>query len=80
MMRKRYCTSVEVNTTVTVDLDWEDLDTDEMLEELERRKALPTLEEPPQHMVERIYFKRKAGEDCTKDVDDLIYRVIGRIG
>lgn len=57
MMRKRYCTSVEVNTTVTVDL-----------------------EEPPQHMVERIYFKRKAGEDCTKDVDDLIYRVIGRIG
>lgn len=75
----RYCTSLEVDTTVTVDLDWEDLDTDEMLEELERRRALPESEDLPQDLVKRIYFKRKAGEDHTRDLDDLIYRVIGRI-
>ena len=76
---RRYCTTVEVDTTVTVDIDWEDLDTDDMIEELERRKAIPAMTEFPHVMIERIYFKRKSGEDYNKDLDDLIYNVIGRI-
>lgn len=75
----RHCTSVEVDTTVEVDIDWEDLDTYDMIEELERRKAIPETREFPNVILERIYFKRKSGENFNKDLDDLIYQVIGRI-
>ena len=75
----RYCTSIEVDTTIEVDIEWEDLDTNDMIEELERRKALPEMREFPNVMLERIYFKRKSGENFNKDLDDLIYQVIGRI-
>jgi len=76
---RRHCTTVEVDTTIEVDVDWEDLDTSDMLEELERRKAIPDLREFPNVILERIYFKRKSGENFNKDLDDLIYQVIGRI-
>ena len=76
---RRYCTSVEVDTTVTVDIDWEDLDTDDMIEELERRKAIPAMTEFPTVILERIYLKRKSKESYDKELDDLIYQVIGRI-
>ena len=75
----RYCTSIEVDTTVEVDLDWEDLNTNDLIEELERRKAIPAMSEFPDRLLERIYFKRKSGENFDKDLDDLIYNVIGRI-
>ncbi len=76
---RRHCTTVEVDTTLEVDVDWEDLDTTDMIEELERRKAIPAMSEFPDRILERIYFKRKSGEDYTRDLDDLIYNVIGRI-
>ena len=76
---RRHCTTVEVDTTVDVDIDWEDLDTEEMIEELERRKAIPAMREFPAVILERIYLKRKSKEDYTRDLDDLIYQVIGRI-
>jgi len=76
---RRHCTSVVVDTTIDVDIDWEDLDTSEMIEELERRKAIPAISEFPDRLLERIYFKRKSGENFDKDLDDLIYSVIGRI-
>ena len=78
-MLRRYCTSVEVDTTVTVDIDWEDLDTDDMIEELERRKVLPTMTEFPETILNRICLKRKSGEDYTQDLDNLIYQVLGRV-
>lgn len=76
---RRHCTTVTVDTCVDVDIDWEDLDTDDMIEELERRKAVPAMSEFPDRLLERIYFKRKSGEDFTRELDDLIYNVIGRI-
>ncbi len=75
----RYCTSIEVDTTVEVDIDWEDLDTDDMIEELERRKAIPSMTDFPDQLLERIYFKRKSNENYSKELDDLIYNVLGRI-
>jgi hypothetical protein len=75
----RYCTSIEVDTTVEVDIDWEDLDTDDMIEELQRRKVMPSMSEFPEHILNRICLKKKSGDDYTKDLDDLIYQVIGRI-
>ena len=75
----RYCTSIEVDTTVEVDIDWEDLDTEDMIEELERRKAIPVMSDFPDRLLERIYLKRKSNENYSKDLDDLIYIVIGRI-
>lgn len=75
----RYCTSIEVDTTVEVDIDWEDLDTNDMIEELERRKAIPAMSDFPDRLLERIYFKRKSGEHFDRELDDLIYQVIGRI-
>jgi hypothetical protein len=76
---RRHCTSVTVDTTIDVDVDWEDLDTSDMLEELERRKVIPSMSDFPEHLLERLYFKRKSGEDYTRELDDLIYQVIGRI-
>ncbi len=75
----RHCTTVTVDTCVDVDIDWEDLETDDMIEELERRKAIPAMTEFPTVILERIYLKRKSKEDYTKELDDLIYQVIGRI-
>lgn len=75
----RHCTTVTVDTCVDVDVEWEDLDTNDMIEELERRKALPAMTEFPSVVLERIYFKRKSGDDYTRELDDLIYKVIGRI-
>lgn len=76
---RRHCTTITVDTCVDVDIDWEDLDTNDMIEELERRKAIPAMSEFPDLLLERIYFKRKSGENFNKDLDDLIYNVIGRI-
>jgi hypothetical protein len=75
----QYCTSIDVDTTVTVDIDWEDLDTTDMIKELERRKAIPAMTEFPTVILERIYIKRKLGEQFNRELDDLIYQVIGRI-
>lgn len=75
----RFCTSVTVDTTIDVDVDWEDLDTSDLLEELERRKVIPAMTDFPEQILERIHFKRKSGEDYSKDLDDLIYKVTGRI-
>ena len=76
---RRHCTTVEVNTTVEVDIEWGDLDTDEMVEELQRRAVIPKMDEFPEHILNRICLKRKSGEDYTRDLDDLIYNVLGRI-
>lgn len=76
---RRHCTTIEVDTTVEVDIEWSDLDTNEMIEELQRRKVLPAMNEFPEHILNRICLKRKSNEDYTRDLDDLIYNVLGRI-
>lgn len=66
---------VEVWSTVDVDLD--DFDTDDLIEELEKRgKGMgPTSAE----LVTKIWLKRRNGQDYQQELDQLIYTVTGHI-
>jgi len=67
---------------VEVEVELNDFDTDDLLEELQRRGKLigngwgdPTDNE---RLINAIFHKRKDGQDFTKELDDLIYNTIGR--
>ena len=69
-----------VYTEVEVDVDLVDFDTDELLEELERRGALPVEEHgDARNIVEQIYYLRRQGQPYEHLMDSLMYAVIGRV-
>ena len=69
-----------VYTEVEVDVDLEDFDTDDLIEELERRgKGLEVASESGTELVTAIYEKRRLGQDYQRELDDLIYVAIGKI-
>ena len=66
--------------TVEVDVDLEEFDTEDLLEELDRRGELPEqITGDIKDIVEKIYLKRVFGLDYHKEVDNLVYEVLGRI-
>lgn len=68
-----------VYTEVEVDVSLEDFDDIDLIEELERRgKGLEVADTTGTELVERIYAKRRLGQDFTKELDDLIYIVTGK--
>ena len=69
-----------VYTEVEVDVDLEDFDTDDLIEELERRgKGLEVSSASGTELVTAIYEKRRLGQDYQRELDDLIYVAIGKI-
>ena len=69
-----------VYTEVEVDVDLDDFDTDDLIEELERRgKGLEVASESGTELVTAIYQKRRLGQDYQRELDELIYVAIGRI-
>jgi hypothetical protein len=72
-----------VTVNVDVDVDMYDIDTDDLIEELDRRgKSLPDRfgDETENHdLVRSIYEARRTGKGYDKDLDALIYNVLGRI-
>ena len=65
---------------VEVDIDLEDFDTDELIEELERRGSLPVESNiNAKDLVEQIYYLRRQGQAYEHLMDSLIYSVLGRI-
>lgn len=74
----RYTT---VTVTRDVDVDLEDIDTDDLLAELEERGEYVEGMEPGnvKVMVETIWRKRREGLSYQRDLDELIYQVTGRI-
>jgi hypothetical protein len=69
-----------VYTEVEVDVDLVDFDTDELLEELERRGALPVEEHgDARNIVEQIYYLRRQGQAYEHLMDSLMYAVMGRV-
>ena len=84
----RYST---IYTTVDIDVDFDDLDTDDLIDELQERgytvyeDGLPVKEdpyaEPPysKQLLDTIYHKRRQGIPVEHDLDRLIYEVLGRI-
>jgi hypothetical protein len=69
-------------TYVTVDIDLEEIDTDDLKEEL-RARGYSINEDYEYHskdeLVRLIYEKRRLGQDYQSELDKLIYQEIGRI-
>jgi hypothetical protein len=69
-----------VYTEVEVDVDLVDFDTDDLLEELESRGALPPEGNAnAREIVEQIYHLRRQGQAYEHLMDSLMYAVMGRI-
>jgi len=69
-----------VYTEVEVDVDLEEFDTDDLLEELDLRGALPPEDNVnAKELVEQIYYLRRQAQPYEHLMDDLMYAVMGRI-
>ena len=69
-----------VYTEVEVDVDIEDFDTEDLIDELERRDALPVESSgDARETVEQIYYLRRQGQPWEHLMDQLIYQVLGKI-
>lgn len=69
-----------VYTEVEVDVDLDDFDTDDLIEELERRgKGLEVSTTTGTEIINTIWLKRRQGQDYQAELDNLIYTVIGKV-
>ena len=69
-----------VYTEVEVDVDLGDFETDDLLEELEERGALPVEGSyDAKELVEQMYYLRRQGQAYEHLMDSLMYSVLGRI-
>jgi hypothetical protein len=69
-----------VYTEVEVDVELDDFDTDDLVEELERRgMGLEIANQTGTELLSAIYQKRRLGQDYQRELDELIYVGIGRI-
>jgi hypothetical protein len=73
-----------VTVNVDVDVDLYDIDTDELIDELERRGALPSGyddcdADDNKNLLNIIYEAKRLGKDYERELDLLIFRVLGRI-
>ena len=64
---------------VEVDIDLEDFDTDELIEELERRGSGTIDYGDGKDVLMFIYEKRRLGKDYQQELDQLIYLGLGKI-
>lgn len=74
-----------VTTSVDVDLDdmLEEIDTDELINELERRGNYYNTQyidaDEARQKLTKIWELRRVGKDYNKELDDLIYYVLGKV-
>jgi hypothetical protein len=70
-----------IYTEVEVDVDLGDFDTDDLLDELESRGALPVeAKYNAKELLETIWLKRRVGrKDYEQELDQLIYASLGQI-
>lgn len=69
--------SRSISVETFVDIDLEDIDTEDLIQELEDRGH--KLSGVAESLIWSIYEKRALGQDYSKDLDELIYQSIGRI-
>lgn len=62
-------------------VDWSDISTDDLVEELERRSedTHVIMEDEVKTLIERIWMCRKLGVSDNEYVNELVYKVLGRI-
>jgi hypothetical protein len=67
--------------TAEVDVDLRDFETEDLIEELERRgSSALNNESNTKDLVEKIWLKRRMGNnDYQTELDKLIYTVLGKI-
>ena len=72
---------VSVYTEVEVDVELTDFDTDDLIEELESRGSLPVDgDTDAKALVQAIWRKRRLGNhDYQRELDELIYAVLGKV-
>ena len=69
-----------VYTEVEVDVELHDFDTDDLIEELEKRgKGFEIASESGTELLTAIYQKRRLGQDYQRELGELIYVGIGKI-
>ena len=69
-----------VYTEVEVDVELHDFDTDDLVEELESRGALPVEGNvDAKEIVEQVYQLRRLGKPYDHLLDRLFYSVLGRV-
>jgi hypothetical protein len=69
-----------VYTEVEVDVELHDFETDDLVEELESRGALPVEGDVnAKEIVEQMYQLRRLGKPCDYLLDRLFYSVLGKI-
>jgi len=67
-----------VYTEVEVDVDLDDFDTDDLIEELERRGSGVLDYGNGKEILEKIYEKRRLGKDYQEELDHLIWLGLGK--
>jgi hypothetical protein len=64
---------------VEVEVDLDDFDTDELIEELERRGTGTVEYGNGTEVLQSIYEKRRLGQDYQSELDQLIWLGLGKI-
>lgn len=64
---------------VEVDIDLDDFDTDELIEELERRGSGTVDYGDGKDVLMSIYEKRRLGRDYQQELDQLIWLGLGKV-
>jgi hypothetical protein len=70
---------ITVNTDV--DIDMYDIDTEDLIDELERRNKETSVRLNFEHkeLIEKIWMNRRAGKGYQAELDQLIYNVLGKM-
>jgi hypothetical protein len=72
-------TYVTIEKYIDIDIDMDDFDTDDLVEELERRGAGTTDYGDGKDILKVIYEKRRLGKDYQTELDQLIWLGLGKI-
>lgn len=64
---------------VEVDVDLDDYDTDDLIEELQKRGRNDFVSSDSNTALREIYELRRTGRDYQRELDALIYDVLGRL-
>ena len=68
-----------IETYVEVDVDLDDFDTEDLIEELERRGETYTSNSYVLELIKTLYQKRRTGQDYSYELETIIYETIGRV-
>lgn len=65
---------------VEVDVDLDDFEDDDLLDEMDRRGlGAEVSDTTATEIIHDIYQKRRLGKDYQRELDQLIYQVVGRV-